>query len=163
MAGRGPAPDPFRIRRNVPARGDWTPAPEGGWVGRKPRAPKGLSPATVRVWDGWFRSWWAGHWTSDDLPQLRIVIRLYDRVRRGDVKRAAELRQWLDAYGLSPKGRQDRRWAPPVRPATNPLLDYIAKGRRPRDDGPSMRERLRAIERDEPDPRYLLEDPEWGR
>ena len=57
MAGRGPAPDPFRIRRNVPARGDWKPAEAGGWQGRKPPAPKGLSPATRKVWDS----------SSDDL------------------------------------------------------------------------------------------------
>ena len=59
------------------------------------------------------RAWWAGNWTPDDLPALRLVIRLWDRVNRGDVKRAAELRQWMDGYGLTPKGQMDRRWRRP--------------------------------------------------
>ena len=70
----------------------------------------------MKVWGSWFRAWWAGHWTLDDLPQLRFIIRLQDRVLRGDVKRLGELRQWLDAYGITPKGQQDRRWERPAPP-----------------------------------------------
>jgi hypothetical protein len=75
------------------------------------------------VWDGWFRSWWAANWTPDDLPALHFVIRLYDRVTRGDVKRAAELRQWMDGYGITPKGQQDRRWVKPLPPRGPSKLD----------------------------------------
>jgi hypothetical protein len=120
MAGRGPAPKPNRRRANAPARGEWQPSPEGGWQHDLPPAPRGLLPATERVWESWFRAWWAGHWTLDDLPQLRLVIRLYDRVARGDVRRLGELRQWLDSMGVTPKGQQDRRWARPEPPKRDP-------------------------------------------
>jgi hypothetical protein len=117
MAGRGPAPKPARHRRGSPERGDWQPSPDGGWQHELPGPPPGISPAAAEVWGGWFRSWWAGNWTTDDLPTLRLVIRLWDRVDRGDIRQAAELRQWMDSYGLTPKGRQDRRWVqtPPAR------------------------------------------------
>ena len=39
---------------------------------------------------------------------------LWDRVDRGDIWRAAELRQWLDGFGITPKGQQDRRWTKPA-------------------------------------------------
>jgi hypothetical protein len=113
MAGRGPAPDPQRVRRGKPARGDWTPAPDTGWQHDWPDPPSGLLPGSVEVWGTWLRSWFAVHWTPDDLPVLRLTIRLYDRVMRGDVKRLPELRQWLDSMGITLKGRQDRRWEPP--------------------------------------------------
>jgi hypothetical protein len=41
------------------------------------------------------------------------VIRLYDRVERGEYQRATELRLYMDTYGITPKGQQDRRWKPP--------------------------------------------------
>jgi hypothetical protein len=46
---------------------------------------------------------------------LRQVIRLYDRVERGLAtgSERIELRQLSDSYGITPKGQQDRRWAPP--------------------------------------------------
>ena len=77
------------------------------------------------MWRGWFTAWWAGNWTPDDLPALRLVIRLWDRVNRGDVKRAAELRQWMDGYGLTPKGQMDRRWARPAPPHPMTALERI--------------------------------------
>ena len=120
MAGRGPAPKAQRFRRNAPARGEWTPSPEGGWQHPLPEPPKGLLPGTVKVWESWFKAWWAGHWTEDDLPQLMFVIRLHDRVSRGDVRRLGELRQWMDAMGITPKGQQDRRWARPEPPRREP-------------------------------------------
>ena len=113
MAGRGPAPKAQRYRRTAPVRGDWTPSPDGGWQHDLPKAPTDITPATERMWQDWFRAWWAGHWTPDDVPMLRFIIRLYDRVLRGDLKRLPELRQWLDAYGITPKGQQDRRWQRP--------------------------------------------------
>lgn len=78
------------------------------------------------------RSWFAAHWTPDDLPGLRRVAQLYDlceryaddpfietETRKGDVvyiprpHPAAELRQMMDNYGITPKGQQDRRWVRP--------------------------------------------------
>lgn len=70
-------------------------------------------PASQNAWTVWFGAWFASHWSSDDLPSIRQMIRLYDQVERGEFQRASELRLWLDTLGVSPKGQQDRRWAPP--------------------------------------------------
>ena len=113
MAGKGPPPKAQRYRRPAPARGEWTPADEGGWEHTMPEPPAGLLKSSQEVWRTWFGAWWAANWTPDDLPGLRLLIRLYDRVSRGDVRRLGELRQLLDSYGVTPKGRQDRRWTPP--------------------------------------------------
>jgi hypothetical protein len=77
-----------------------------------PEPPEGLTAASVAAWSAWFGSWFAAFWCLEDLPALRQLIRLYDRVERGDFVRAAELRLWSDTYGITPKGRQDRRWRP---------------------------------------------------
>jgi hypothetical protein len=67
----------------------------------------------------WMTAWFAAHWTPADLPGLRKLIRLYDATERGELGRSAELRQLMDNYGITPKGQQDRRWAPP-KPAETP-------------------------------------------
>lgn len=67
-------------------------------------------------------AWFASHWTPHDLPGLETTILLYDQVRRGEFQRATELRQMMDNYGITPKGQQDRRWAPP-KPADTPKDD----------------------------------------
>ena len=77
-------------------------------------------------------SWFASHWTPDDLPGLETTILLYDQVRRGEYQRATELRLSMDTYGITPKGQQDRRWAPGKaleRPSTTtkePIADPYA-------------------------------------
>ncbi len=98
----------------APARGDWLSRPETGWHGRVPPPPDGLLPASTLAWRTWFGAWFAAHWTEADVPALRLVIRLYDRVERGEYARASELRLWLDTYGIMPKGQQDRRWQRPL-------------------------------------------------
>jgi hypothetical protein len=70
--------------------------------------------ASIDAWNTWMRSWYAAHWTPDDLPALRQLARLYDQVERGEYQRAGELRLWSDTYGITPKGQQDRRWLPPT-------------------------------------------------
>jgi hypothetical protein len=100
-----------RRRRNAPARGEWKPAAGVGWQhGPIPAAPDGLLEATRKTWTSWFRAWFAAYWTIDDLTGLRKVAQLYDATERGDLKIASELRHWMDSYGLTPKGQQDRRW-----------------------------------------------------
>src|SRR5439155_10503728 len=120
MAGRGRVPkDPAnRQRRNLPARGEWHCAPGIGWPDAAlPDPPDGLMPASKAAWQAWMTSWIAAHWTPADMPGLRQVIRLYDQVERGAFQRASELRLSMDTYGITPKGRQDRRWlAPPDAP-----------------------------------------------
>lgn len=113
MAGRGPRPKEARRRSNKPVRGEWQ-AADGGWQhGETPEPPDGLLEASRKAWITWMGAWFAAHWTPDDLPGLRQVVRLYDQVERGEFQRASELRLSMDTYGITPKGQQDRRWTRP--------------------------------------------------
>ena len=115
MAGTGRAPKAASTRRNAhpPIRGEWQAVP-GSWQhGDIPEPPEGLMPASITAWKTWFSAWFAAHWTPSDLPGLRKVIQLYDATERGELHRSAELRMSMDNYGITPKGQQDRRWAPP--------------------------------------------------
>lgn len=116
MAGVGPPPAADRRRRNVPARGEWHAAPGIGWQhGEVPTPPPRLIKASKEAWGTWFHAWFASHWTPDDLPVLRQIIRLFDNIERGSKLSAerTELRQLMDRYGITPKGQQDRRWVAP--------------------------------------------------
>jgi hypothetical protein len=115
MAGRGPIPKATRRNQaDVPIRGEWQATPGIGWQhGPVPNMPGGITAAAKVAWKTWFRAWFASHWTPDDIPALRQIVRLYDQVERGEFHRAAELRLQMDTYGITPKGQQDRRWAPP--------------------------------------------------
>jgi hypothetical protein len=118
MAGRGRAPKLPTSRRNghAPARGEWRAAPGVGWqYGPIPDPPDGLATGALEAWTAWMRSWVAAYWTPGDLPVLQLIIRLFDLVDRGQASASlrTELRLLLDNYGLTPKGAQDRRWAPP--------------------------------------------------
>ena len=116
MSGPPPKDPALRVRTNKPAGGEWKPAPGHGWQhGKKPPAPSrdlGLLPESVAAWNAWFSSWWASNWSKEDLPGLRLVIRKFDECLRGstDIAKVAPL---LDAYGITPKGRQSLRWSPP--------------------------------------------------
>jgi hypothetical protein len=115
MASPIPKPPEQRRGRTKPRRGEWQPSPGVGWQhGPIPEPPTGLMPATVAAWEAWFRSWPAAHWGPEHLPQLAVVAKLYDQVERGEFRYATELRYWMDGVGITPKGQQDRRWAPPV-------------------------------------------------
>lgn len=116
MAGRGPAPKASAERRNhhEPQRGEWTPAVGVGWQhGEIPSPPDGLLEVSRLAWETWMGSWFAAHWSSEDLPGLVTIVLLYDQVQRGEFQRANELRLQMDTYGITPKGQQDRRWARP--------------------------------------------------
>ena len=116
MPGKGRTPKDPAERRNraKPQRGEWTAAEGAGWQhGEAPAAPEGLMPASEEAWGVWMGAWFAAHWTEDDLPGLRQLIRIYDQVERGEFQRASELRLQMDTYGITPKGQQDRRWAKP--------------------------------------------------
>lgn len=145
MAGRGPAPkDPTkRVNHNLPIRGEWQPTPGRGWQhGAIPAPPDGLRPEAIEAWDVWMKSWFASHWTPDDLPGLALVASLYSQVRdyfddphvekkiRGKDETvfvlkpnpATELRQMMDNYGITPKGQQDRRWVAPADDVPQPAV-----------------------------------------
>lgn len=118
MGGKGFAPKPQdqRINAHDPQRGDWVAAPTDGWQhGRVPQPPSGLKAESKETWDTWFSAWFAAHWSPEDLPGLRMVIRLYNRSLAADCTAAerSELRQLMDSYGISKKGQQDRRWVKP--------------------------------------------------
>lgn len=114
MAGRGPAAKPGRRRRNEPERGEWQAKSEMGWQhGSAPKPPTGILKASKDAWVTWMAAWFAAHWTPEDLPGLRQIIRIYDQVERGEFQRASELRLQMDTYGITPKGQQDRRWKRP--------------------------------------------------
>jgi len=115
MAGRGPAPKRQSRTRHKPRRGAWKAADGIGCQhGAIPKPPTGLMPASRVAWVTWFGSWFAAHWSPADVPALRVLANLHDRVERGEYQRAAELRLWMDTYGITPKGGQDRRWEPPI-------------------------------------------------
>ena len=115
MPGHGPAPkETRRNKADVPIRGDWQPVKGVGWQhGPVPSPPPGLLKASRDAWTTWMGAWFASHWSPDDLPGLRTLIRLYDEVERGRFVRVGELRIHMDGYGITPKGQQDRRWSPP--------------------------------------------------
>jgi len=126
MAGRGPTPKEERRRRADPIRGDWQATADGWQHGPAPIAPDGLVEASRDAWQTWFAAWFASHWSPDDLPALRQIIRLYDQVERGEFQRSTELRLMMDTYGITPKGQQDRRWAKPKQEDTDRVT--VAKG-----------------------------------
>jgi hypothetical protein len=135
VAGRGATPkDPAtRRRRNVPLAGEWRASPGIGWQhGPVPEPPDGLVQRSRDAWMTWMQSWVAAHWMPLDLPNLRQLVVLFDLVERqaAGVRAAerTELRQLMDNYGITPKGQQDRRWAPPKRedPVEQPDIADVA-------------------------------------
>ena len=118
MPGRGPTPKPHRARprdEKRRQRGTWQSTDAIGWQhGAIPEPPDGLVPASLEAWRVWFGAWFAAHWLPEDLPALRVLIGLYDRVERGERQRGGELRMWCDTFGITPKGQQDRRWVKPT-------------------------------------------------
>src|SRR5438309_860763 len=121
MPGRGAPPKEQSRTRHKPVRGAWQPSDATGWQhGSVPEPPDGLLASSQTAWNTWFGAWFAAHWLPANLPDLRTCIRLYDQVERGEFVRAGELRMWEDTLGITPKGQQDRRWAPP-KPDSEPL------------------------------------------
>ena len=110
----GPPPNPDRVRRAAPARGEFRSAPAPSWPHAAfPPPPDGLTPASITAWRTWGAAWFAAWWTPADLPALRVLIQLHDQVERGDFVRSTELRRWMDSFGITPKGQQSLRWRPP--------------------------------------------------
>lgn len=109
--GTKPAP-PGQAKRPKAATHQWMHADGTGWKGRKPQVPSGMTDAGNDAWKAWFGSWWAGFWCAEDLPALRSLVRLFDGASQGHVD-WSKVTPLLDRYGITPKGRQDLRWAPP--------------------------------------------------
>lgn len=125
MPGQGRAPKPQAERRNhvPPSRGEWKRTELIGWQhGPTPKPPPRLTKVSKETWDIWFAAWWAAHWQPEDLPVLRQIICLYDAIERQEASAAelSQFRQLIDTYGITPKGQQDRRWAPPAAEPVSP-------------------------------------------
>ena len=148
MAGRGPAPKAPEQRRNhhAPQRGEWTDLPAEITRAVLPNLPsrgKGQGTWSARTRAAW-KSWRADPVTSQYGPadvQLAIDLAwLYEQwVRDPTASLAGEIRQRQDALGLTPKGRQDRRWR--MQPPAD-VVDLEPE----RQERAATRRRLRAVD-----------------
>lgn len=147
MAGSGRPPKPPETRRNrhAPRAGEWVTLPaelDAPVLPLLPRRGKGQGAWSARTRAAWL-AWRADPVTALYGPadvQLAIdAAYLFEQwVREPSASLAGELRQLRDSLGLTPKGRQDRRWryGPP---ATVLELDDARVQR-------ATRHRLRAID-----------------
>jgi hypothetical protein len=113
MPGRGPAPKPREQRRDRHKKqaGDWVQLPPGGYQGPIPSlAGVGLSDSTYEWWKTIWRSPMATQWTEGDVPALKELAMLRELLLDGKMSVAAEVRLRSDSFGLTPAGRQQRRW-----------------------------------------------------
>jgi hypothetical protein len=114
MAGRGPAPKAFDQRRNhhAPLRGEWVELPP---LRRRVLPPlprdEDWSPRTTRAWNAWGKDPATGMFGPAELQHALDLAYLYEQwVEKGGATLASEIRQRQDMLGLTPKGKQDRRW-----------------------------------------------------
>lgn len=119
MAGTGFAPKSSDSRRNktAPVRGEWIDLPDGGLpVPELPQpAPRGgWGEPAVRDWTRWWSSPMVHMWDATDHGTVEMLLGMvhqwYDEPT---ASLATEIRQIKDSLGLTPKGRQDRRWRLP--------------------------------------------------
>ena len=115
MAGTGRKPKPQSERRNraAPQRGDWKDlAPHENPV---PEMPQGdFSERTIRVWRAWWEDPVSAEWGSADVTLVETLAYTYEEwARNGGPALVTQVRQQMDTLGLTPKGRQDRRWKLP--------------------------------------------------
>jgi hypothetical protein len=115
MPGPAPKPPDQRVTRHKPQRGEWQAAPGTGWQhGKPPPPPKGIGRAAKAAWNEWFAAWVASFWRPEDVHAIRTMALLYDQMlEKPSATTAAQLGQYFDRFGLTPKGLQDRRWQPP--------------------------------------------------
>jgi hypothetical protein len=113
MAGRGPSPKSLEQRRNFsePLRGEWVPVPAGAKT-KLPRLPDDeWSPRTETAWKAWSKDPVTSLYGPAEVQLAIDLAYLYEQwVDLGGSKLAGEIRQRQDGLGLSPKGKQDRRW-----------------------------------------------------
>lgn len=114
MAGRGRAPKPASERRNTsaPQRGEWVELPPLTKKGVLPDLPEGSwSTRTASAWEAWRSDPATGMYGPAEVQLIVDLAYIYELwVMEPTAALAAELRQRQDGLGLSPKGKQDRRW-----------------------------------------------------
>lgn len=145
--GTKPAP-PGEAKRPGAASRQWVHAEGRGWRHGDPDAKsrskarregipscgvaaREVTEADVETWNAWMTSWWAWFYELEDLPQLRWVFSLYRKAELDTVSKVVPL---LDRYGITPKGRQDLRWAPPKGEAEDEKPAVTDEVRRKRDE-----------------------------
>ena len=117
MAGVGRVPKPKNQRRHrVPlARGDWVDLVPIA----KPKVPKmppsesetGWSERSKRAWAAWWKDPAAQMWSGADIDLAEHLLWVHEVwVRKSTTNILTELRQLREQLGLTPKGKQDRRW-----------------------------------------------------
>jgi hypothetical protein len=139
--GRGAAPKhpDQRRNRNPKAGGEWVVLPKEGFKGSIPSLEgEGLSKPIQKWWRMIWRTPMATQWTSGDVPALLELAHLKERLADGKVSVASEVRLRSDHFGLTPKGRQERRWVITEEDAARAGTDEVAAARN--------RRRLAAVE-----------------
>ena len=109
--GRVPKHPEERRNRAKPRAGEWVDLPAEGRKGPVPPVPKGALGAQGKAW--WKTVWkspMATMWTEEDIPALLELAVLREQLMFGKVSVAPEVRLRSGEFGLTPKGRQDRRW-----------------------------------------------------
>ena len=107
---RPPKPAHQRRNRNPLKGGDWVSLPEP-YRGPIPScAGHGLSRETQAWWRQIWRSPMATQWLEGDVPALLELAVLRQQLLDGKVSVADEVRLRTNQFGLSPAGRQQRRW-----------------------------------------------------
>lgn len=130
MAGRGPAPKINRQHNKAPKRGEWIELPElKGSV--LPDLPEGeWSGRTLHAWEAWRQDRATTQYGPAEIQSAIDLAFVYDEwTGKGGSNMAAEIRQRLDGLGLSPKGKQDRRWRVAA-PEEAEVIDTPAKRKR---------------------------------
>ena len=133
----GKKPEPLGQSDRSKSSYQWNVAENEGWQhGKVPPCPKGLSAHGQRAWKTWMNAWWASFYSKEDLPGLELLVFLYDKVML-ELIDVTKIMPLLDRYGITPKGRQDLRWAQlPAKAATETptaaVQDEIAERRQTR-------------------------------
>lgn len=110
---RPPGPPGSATDRNARVYPWKQPAGIGWQHGPRPAPPRSLKTAQgKKAWQTWLGSWWAGFYSPDDLPGLYATAELFEKFLVGAID-MSKVKPMLDAYGITPEGRQKLRWAPP--------------------------------------------------
>lgn len=141
----GPAPDPNALRRERPSdQAGWTHLPVEGRQGDPPPWP--LSRPRARELQVWVEEWRRPQAVMWERLRLEREVAIYVRSLtvaeqpKASVASRTLLRQQQEALGLSVPGLNRLRWS--IGSAARQQPQQRATGT----EGPSMRDRLRAIE-----------------
>jgi hypothetical protein len=105
-----PKPKDQRRNRNPKRSGDWILLSET-YKGKIPSVEGlGFGKEAKKWWRTIWRSKVATQWTDEDIPALIELALLRERLLDGKLSVAAEVRLRSDQFGLTPSGRQQRRW-----------------------------------------------------